>query len=1506
MPLILDIIAKIDERSAAAEARQLEHAFDASAEVAGTSIGAKMVGGIAAGFQGADFDSMLGALSSGGLAAKAATHGSAIGLAFAGGITVAAAAGLVDLGVKVGETFEKINRDITLHTAATGKALDDLKAHADALVGSLDFDPSKTGTNMAILGTRLQMGIGKPLDDLTKNVGMLQDRLGNFDAGVLAGALANMGVTGANANDVLDSLTQTVQRTNIPFAQLTTDLAANSELFKDLHLTAQQGAAMLGQLSEKGIPAATAMMGLQMGMKAAAKEGEDFNTFINRISATLQAMGAAGDEAGAEKLSLAIGGPRKWTDEVAAINALQAARSSAYAGDAADLTKLDLATRTLGDEWELVKNKISSALAPPGLSVTDEIKDKMESLIGFIDAHATDLRNLFETSLNAIEATVEGLAKIGAFLGQHPGLIEAVATAFGTWEAIKGVNAVLTGLEAVGAWLVGAPAVAATSAAGVSAAAAGGAAAVTASAAGAATAATTSMGALEAASAAGLASVTAAAAGADVEVAASAAAVAAAAAESAAAVAAAAGTGVGALEAAVAAGTASVIAGAAEADAAVAAGAAVAATAVTTSMTAADAAVLSLNASLDATVATLAAIATSPAVVVLGSLAALFGLSIATGSASGQEATPDNTQAQPALGADGQPLIGPDGKPIMVGPGRAAAPSQGTGRFAPGQGPDVGGRAGPGLPGAAVVPGASGAPLSPSELSKIEGDGGPKGPRLPAPQVPYGAGYGAPPGPGESAEQYSKQQEILEKRHNIDETTARLNQLEQTENANADDIQKAKNDQLKAISEYNKADLEQTKKHASDMEQVGAKIDKDFGISKGLSGIAENLTKFLANLVAAPVFGALQGAKSALGGPTYGAGGLLGMGALGGAFGEQYTPEALAAEGARPGDRRTHTGGRYGYQSDSPGRGSGGAAGGPGASGGLSANATSSGWWGGGADSGGGAGGFTQTGPYGGPDASGQFPQWVKDIGARFHLTPSTYGGHQTGNRNEPGFAPNPGGANRGIDWNGSPQDEEGFADFARQHPGLFEQFIHNDPGSGTKTGIAGGRLVGPGTDAPGYYGSDWGGHGDHDHTRFGQGFMFPTPPSFDAGGNVASQAPAMGAPTMGSFGAGAVPIVAHEGEHVLTTKDVNAMGGQQGVYDFRAGLHGPQPSTAGGSGATNIGGLGAPKGLGSGFTVTGGGLIGVAESVPATAASMGMAAAMALYGGAVEDLPSYQDGGEVATGAGAGAAGSGPAGAGAGPAGAGLAAGLGMAPGASGLGAAGAGSSGGSGTGAGGGGAPGGSVIGAAIGIGIQEMNEAISKGSQMAGAVVGGLQQTFGMQQFAQTPLAQSGWINRIVGGIAGAQPQLPNTGGQSAGKASPEGVPGMSPMMTPPQEVSPFGPGRGVSPGPSGPPQAPAAAPQQPLGAAAPSPSAAAGAGHGADSLYGQQPSPNDVIPDRIPSASSGFNQSSNSGGSGSSGPLVHIENLYGDNPHSTATEIGRHTEVSYAAQSTQGAR
>lgn len=60
--------------------------------------------------------------------------------------------------------------------------------------------------------------------------------------------------------------------------------------------------------------------------------------------------------------------------------------------------------------------------------------------------------------------------------------------------------------------------------------------------------------------------------------------------------------------------------------------------------------------------------------------------------------------------------------------------------------------------------------------------------------------------------------------------------------------------------------------------QIGAPLADDLGISEGLPGMAKFLTTFLANLAFAPAAGALAAVAQST--PTYGAGGLIGMGAL--------------------------------------------------------------------------------------------------------------------------------------------------------------------------------------------------------------------------------------------------------------------------------------------------------------------------------------------------------------------------------------------------------------------------------------------------------------------------------------------------------------------------------------------------------------------------------------------------------------------------------------------------
>jgi len=66
------------------------------------------------------------------------------------GITVAAQ-NAVEALISVGEKFEDIDKQIELMTTDSGAALDELKAHANDLVSSLDTSTDKLGSTMTML-----------------------------------------------------------------------------------------------------------------------------------------------------------------------------------------------------------------------------------------------------------------------------------------------------------------------------------------------------------------------------------------------------------------------------------------------------------------------------------------------------------------------------------------------------------------------------------------------------------------------------------------------------------------------------------------------------------------------------------------------------------------------------------------------------------------------------------------------------------------------------------------------------------------------------------------------------------------------------------------------------------------------------------------------------------------------------------------------------------------------------------------------------------------------------------------------------------------------------------------------------------------------------------------------------------------------------------------------------------------------------------------------------------
>lgn len=146
----------------------------------------------------------------------------------------------------------------------------------------------------------------------------------------------------------------------------------------------------------------------------------------------------------------------------------------------------------------------------------------------------------------------------------------------------------------------------------------------------------------------------------------------------------------------------------------------------------------------------------------------------------------------------------------------------------------------------------------------------------------------------------------------------------------------------------------------------------------------------------------------------------------------------------------------------------------------------------------------TDTGGYGSSGAV--FPAWVHQLENTFGVKASTYSGHQEDNRSESGYAPNPMGQNRGIDWSGPVDAMQRFADYLAQVPGALEQVIWQNPNTGRSTEIAGGRFQ------PGYFAGDLAGHRDHVHTR--QSSPIPVPGTantwYGAAASGSSVAPSM------------------------------------------------------------------------------------------------------------------------------------------------------------------------------------------------------------------------------------------------------------------------------------------------------------------------------------------------------------------------------------------------------------
>ena len=278
-----------------------------------------------------------------------------------------------------------------------------------------------------------------------------------------------------------------------------------------------------------------------------------------------------------------------------------------------------------------------------------------------------------------------------------------------------------------------------------------------------------------------------------------------------------------------------------------------------------------------------------PAGAVLGADPLLIGRGVDIGRSLGNSIFPwivDGTPVAPpgAVSPGGDAITGSDGKTynrVPSGtPGAVPIPGKnewGIPATSSSSAPS-GGRE-PGWGGASTDIGPPPA-LQPGQGGKGEEDKKPPKPVIPFDQTLPGWVANTPMTPSF----FNAESSWLNARHDLAQARAELDQLEKSNWATAEEIQAARNRVLeqqrdmdyqdmqlqearvRAYEEFYKTGEKQADQFGKLSESLGSvvQLDEDFGISRGLVGIADNLLRFLAGLAAAPIKGLLAGAQAGM------------------------------------------------------------------------------------------------------------------------------------------------------------------------------------------------------------------------------------------------------------------------------------------------------------------------------------------------------------------------------------------------------------------------------------------------------------------------------------------------------------------------------------------------------------------------------------------------------------------------------------------------------------------
>lgn len=376
-----------------------------------------------------------------------------VGAAIAGVFTAAGVA-VAAFSVSAYKDIEEAVNTIRVGTGATGEALDALSDNMRNVASNVPQSFQDVGTAIADLNTRLGL-TGQPLEDLATQFLNLS-RITGIDVATaireVTRTFGDWGIAAEDQAEALDYLFQVSQSTGIGVDQLAAKATLVGVPLRQLGLSFEDSAAMIGKWEKEGVNSEMLMASLTRAATNLGKEGvpdmnaawEEMTGAIKGARTESEAMTIAAEYFGARAAANMSGAIREGRLDVENLTGALSGSSETINSAAAD-------TLTLGEKFDILKNKVGVIIEPIGkglvqalewvvdriMPAVEWVKNLFSSLGeggGTLGGVTEGFRGAFESIKEIVQRVVEFVQALWNMFGEN--IIQAARNA---WEFIKGI-----------------------------------------------------------------------------------------------------------------------------------------------------------------------------------------------------------------------------------------------------------------------------------------------------------------------------------------------------------------------------------------------------------------------------------------------------------------------------------------------------------------------------------------------------------------------------------------------------------------------------------------------------------------------------------------------------------------------------------------------------------------------------------------------------------------------------------------------------------------------------------------------------------------------------------------------------------------------------------------------------------------------------------------------------------------------------------------------------------